>query len=69
MHVVLSSDQPGPQTSLRPGLPTDTRKFGDINDRYDPVRYIIDNERVSVLQPHLLTRPKCYYIGLDKEVR
>jgi hypothetical protein len=33
------------------------------------VRYIIDNERVGVLQPHLLTRPKCYYIGLDKEVR
>ncbi len=49
--------------------PTNTRKFGDMKNPYDPVRHIIDTERVGVLQPHLLTRPKCYYIGLDKEVR
>lgn len=49
--------------------PTRTRNFGDIKNPYDRVRQIIDSERTRVLQPHLLTKPKCYYIGLDKEVR
>jgi len=49
--------------------PTGTRNFGDIKDPYDRVRHIIDTERIGVLQPQLLTKPKCYYIGLDKEVR
>ena len=49
--------------------PTGTRLFGDMKDPYDPVRHIIEEERVNVLQPQLLTKPKCYYIGLDKEVR
>jgi len=49
--------------------PTGTRLFGDMKDPYDPVRHIIEEERVGVLQPQLLTKPKCYYIGLDKEVR
>jgi hypothetical protein len=35
----------------------------------DPVRRIIEHERVSVMQPHLLTEPQCFYLGLDKEVR
>jgi hypothetical protein len=43
--------------------------FGDIKDPYDPVRHIIEEERINVLQPQLLTKPKCYYIGLDKEIR
>ena len=29
----------------------------------------IARARVSVLQPHLLTEPQCFYLGLDKEVR
>ncbi len=49
--------------------PTSTRKFGDMKNPYDPVKHIIDTERVNVLQPHLLTKPKTYYIALDKEVR
>jgi hypothetical protein len=35
----------------------------------DLVRVAIEHGRVSVLQPHLLTEPHCYYLGLDKEVR
>ena len=35
----------------------------------DPVRQAIEKERVAVLQPHLLTEPQCFYLGLDKEVR
>jgi tetrathionate reductase subunit B len=49
--------------------PTGTRLFGDIKDPYDPIGDIIKRQRVDVLQPQLLTKPKCYYIGLDKEVR
>lgn len=49
--------------------PTGTRMFGDMRDPFDPVRKIIEQERLGVLQPQLLTKPKCYYIGLDKEVR
>jgi len=49
--------------------PTGTRMFGDIKDRYDPARKLIEEERIGVLQPQLLTKPKCYYLGLDKEVR
>ncbi|MDF1536448.1 MAG: 4Fe-4S dicluster domain-containing protein [bacterium] len=49
--------------------PTGTRRFGDIRDPYDPVTKVLAEERVGMLQPQLLTKPKCYYLGLDKEVR
>jgi Fe-S-cluster-containing dehydrogenase component len=48
--------------------PTGARQFGDIRDPYDPVLHMIEKERIRVLQPHHLTKPKCYYIGLDREV-
>lgn len=49
--------------------PTKTRSFGDLRNPYDPIKKVLEEERVGVLQPHLLTKPKCYYLGLDKEVR
>jgi Fe-S-cluster-containing dehydrogenase component len=49
--------------------PTQTRNFGDMLNEHDPVRARIEHERVAVLQPHLLTEPQCFYVGLDKEVR
>lgn len=49
--------------------PTQTRQFGDMLQEHDPVRLAIAHGRVNVLQPHLLTEPQCYYLGLDKEVR
>ena len=58
---------------LRPACvevcPTGTRRFGDMRREDDPVRIAIERGRVAVLQPHLLTEPHCYYLGLDKEVR
>lgn len=48
--------------------PVKARRFGDLKDPNDEVRRIIATERVDVLQPVLLTKPKCYYLGLDKEV-
>ena len=35
----------------------------------DPVRKILATERLLVLQPEKLTKPSCFYLGLDKEVR
>jgi Fe-S-cluster-containing dehydrogenase component len=58
---------------LRPACvevcPTGTRLFGDMKREDDPVRKIIERERVAILQPHLLTEPQCFYLHLDKEVR
>ncbi len=58
---------------LRPACvevcPTATRQFGDMKREDDPVRKAIEGDRVAILQPHLLTEPRCYYLHLDKEVR
>jgi len=58
---------------LRPACvevcPTGTRQFGDLKREDDPVRKAIAQDRVAVLQGHLLTEPQCYYLHLDKEVR
>lgn len=48
--------------------PTGARQFGDLHQQGDPVRTAISTEHVLVLQPELLTKPRCYYIGLDIEV-
>ena len=49
--------------------PVGARQLGDRDDPYDPVNEILATRRVQVLQPELLTRPQCFYLGLDMEVR
>ena len=49
--------------------PVGARIFGDLKNRDDKVRRIIATERVQVLQEELLTKPYCFYLGIDKEVR
>ena len=49
--------------------PMGARRLGDREDPDDPVHEILATQRVMVLQPELLTRPQCYYLGLDMEVR
>lgn len=49
--------------------PTGARKFGDLNDENSEVKKIIDVERINLLKPDLGTKPKVYYIGLDREVK
>jgi Fe-S-cluster-containing dehydrogenase component len=49
--------------------PVGARIFGDREDPDDPINEILATERVLVLQPQLLTKPSCYYLGLDMEVR
>ena len=49
--------------------PVGARRLGDRENHDDPVLEILATERVMVLQPQLLTRPQCFYLGLDVEVR
>ena len=48
--------------------PTGTRLFGDGKKVGDKVAELAQTSHVMVLKPELLTEPKCYYIGLSKEV-
>jgi Fe-S-cluster-containing dehydrogenase component len=49
--------------------PVGARALGNMKNPEDRVRKAITSERVAILQPELLTRPNCYYRGIDKEVR
>lgn len=49
--------------------PVGARMFGDIKNEKDPVRKILSEEHLAVLQPEKLTKPRCYYLGFDKEIR
>jgi Fe-S-cluster-containing dehydrogenase component len=49
--------------------PVGARVFGDLKDPDSEVNKILDKERISVLKPDLGTRPKVYYVGLDRAVR
>jgi len=49
--------------------PVNARIIGDMKDPDDPVHEILATKRVQALQPQLLTKPQCLYIGLDTEVR
>jgi Fe-S-cluster-containing dehydrogenase component len=49
--------------------PVGARHLGDMEDPQDPIHEILATKRVQLLQPQLLTKPQCYYLGLDVEVR
>ncbi|MBW2260497.1 MAG: 4Fe-4S dicluster domain-containing protein [Deltaproteobacteria bacterium] len=49
--------------------PKGARLFGDRMRENDPVFEMVETRPVRILQPELLTKPQCYYLGADKEVR
>ncbi len=49
--------------------PVGARRLGDRKQVDDEVAMIIATERVQILQPELLTKPNCFYLGLTKEAR
>jgi Fe-S-cluster-containing dehydrogenase component len=49
--------------------PRNARLFGNLKDPNSKIRKILHDRRYSVLKPDLGTEPKCYYIGLDMEVK
>jgi tetrathionate reductase subunit B len=59
----------GLKTACVQACPVGARLLGDKKKVGDKVAEIIATERVQILQPELLTKPNCYYLGLSKEAR
>ncbi|MBI2346888.1 MAG: 4Fe-4S dicluster domain-containing protein [Deltaproteobacteria bacterium] len=49
--------------------PVGARMFGDLKNERDPIRKIVTEAHLAILQPEKLTKPRCYYLGFDKEIR
>jgi len=49
--------------------PVGARLYGDLNDQNSEINKVLAGTRHAVLKPELGTNPKCFYIGLDQEVR
>lgn len=49
--------------------PRDARLHGNLKDSNSKIRQILHKRRYGLLKPDLGTNPKCYYIGLDMEVK
>jgi tetrathionate reductase subunit B len=48
--------------------PREARIFGDLNDPNSKLSVLLRQRRFRLLKPELGTHPKCYYLGLDREV-
>jgi Fe-S-cluster-containing dehydrogenase component len=48
--------------------PKGARIFGDLNDKKSEISILLRQRRYRLLKPEMGTHPKCYYIGLDREV-
>jgi len=49
--------------------PRNARIFGNLKDPKSQIRQVLHQRRYGLLKPDLGTNPKCYYIGLDMEVK
>jgi Fe-S-cluster-containing dehydrogenase component len=49
--------------------PRQARLFGNLKDPDSQIRKILHKRRYYFLKPELATNPKCFYIGLDMEVK
>jgi Fe-S-cluster-containing dehydrogenase component len=49
--------------------PRDARIFGDLADHESRIRRILRERSYNLLKPDMGTNPKCYYLGLDLEVK
>ena len=49
--------------------PRNARIFGNLKDPKSNIRKILSQRRYGTLKPELGTNPKCFYIGLDMEVK
>ena len=48
--------------------PREARIFGDLADPKSRISVILKQKRYRVLKPEMGTHPKCFYLGLDREV-
>ncbi len=58
----------GLQPACVQACPKQARIFGDLKDPRSSINTILRQRRYRLLRPDLGTHPKCYYIGLDREV-
>ena len=49
--------------------PREARICGNLKDPNSRIRKVMHERRYNVLKPDLATNPKCYYLGLDMEVK
>jgi tetrathionate reductase subunit B len=49
--------------------PREARLSGNLKDPRSRLWRVLRERRYSVLKPEMGTNPKCYYVGLDIEVR
>ena len=49
--------------------PREVRIFGNLKDPDSEIRKILHERRFGILKPEMGTDPKCYYVGLDMEVK
>lgn len=59
----------GMQTACVQACPREARICGDLKDPKSRIRKILRERRYGLLKPELGTNPKCYYVGLDLEVK
>lgn len=59
----------GLTTACCENCPTGARQLVDLKNPNDPVHALLKDNAVQVLKPHLATRAKLYYKGLDGSVR
>ena len=49
--------------------PREARLSGNLKDPDSRIRRVLRERRYGLLKPEMGTKPKCYYIGLDLEVK
>jgi Fe-S-cluster-containing dehydrogenase component len=59
----------GQPTACVLACPRKARICGNLKDPDSEIRRILHERRYYLLKPELGTNPKCFYIGLDKEVK
>ena len=58
----------GLQPACVQACPKGARIFGDLKDPGSRLSTILKQSRFRLLKPEMGTHPKCYYLGLDREV-
>ncbi len=59
----------GLQTACVTACPREARICGNLKDPESRIRRVLHERRYSLLKPEMSTNPKCYYLGLDMEVK
>ena len=57
------------ETACVYACPREARICGNLKDPNSRIRKILHQRRYSILKADLATNPKCYYLGLDLEVK